>query len=82
MRHKSKTFQASRVLESLGLEVKECEEHAVVFEMDGLDCDIEADEVEENMTIQDVHNRCTMYSCCGDVLNKDIMICPSCKEHC
>ena len=21
-------------------------------------------------------------SCCGDELDKDIMICPSCKEHC
>ena len=22
------------------------------------------------------------YSCCGDILDPDIMMCPSCKEHC
>ena len=23
-----------------------------------------------------------LLSCCGDVLDEDIMICPTCKEHC
>jgi len=26
--------------------------------------------------------QCECYSCCGDLLDKDIMICPTCKEHC
>ena len=23
-----------------------------------------------------------LISCCGDILDEDIMICPTCKEHC
>ena len=25
---------------------------------------------------------CECYSCCGDLLNQDYKICPSCGEHC
>ena len=33
-------------------------------------------------TAKEVISRSDIYSCCGDVLDKDIMICPTCKEHC
>ena len=27
-------------------------------------------------------DECDCYSCCGDLLDEDIRICPTCKEHC
>ena len=30
----------------------------------------------------DIVRKADKYSCCGDVLDEDYMICPTCKEHC
>ena len=29
-----------------------------------------------------IDNGCECYSCCGDLLDEDIRICPTCKEWC
>ena len=52
------------------------------FENDGLFCAIFDDEFEVGDPIKDIISSSTFYSCCGDILDKDSMICPTCKEHC
>lgn len=52
------------------------------FENDGQFCAIFDDEFEVGDPIGDIISASTFYSCCGDILDKDIMMCPSCKEHC
>jgi hypothetical protein len=46
------------------------------------DYEIEFDEFEIGDTASSIENAANIYSCCGDILDKDYMICPSCKEHC
>jgi len=46
------------------------------------DSTIMADDFEVGDTIGDILSVSEFYSCCGDILDKDLMICPSCKEHC
>ena len=52
------------------------------FDDDGQSCSIYDDEFEVGSTAGDIISAATFYSCCGDILDKDYMICPSCKEHC
>lgn len=73
---------AAEIIKSLGLVVDDHNDEQVFFNMDGYDCAIDVSEVESEMTIDQLHRRCEMYSCCGDVLDKDRMLCPTCKEHC
>jgi hypothetical protein len=40
------------------------------------------DEFEIGDSLQTILHKATVYSCCGDPLDRDIMICPTCKEHC
>ena len=37
---------------------------------------------EDIKTLADLNNECVEYSCCGDELDPDHMICETCKEHC
>ena len=39
------------------------------------------DEDIEEYSFEDIVEEADMYSCCGDVLDQDRMMCPSCKEH-
>lgn len=43
---------------------------------------IHLDEFTDINTLKEVLELGEFISCCGDLLDKDIMICPSCKEHC
>lgn len=45
-------------------------------------CSIYDNEFEVGDTLEDITYAATLYSCCGDILDKDLMICPTCKEHC
>ena len=45
-------------------------------------CSILAKEFEVGDEMRDILKASDFYSCCGDILDKDYMICPSCKEHC
>ncbi len=52
------------------------------FEADGMSCSIYEDEFEVGDSVSQIMRAATFYSCCGDPLDKDYMMCPSCKEHC
>jgi hypothetical protein len=72
-------------LESLGLNVEsftlssgEC------FANWSSDYDYEIDlaDFEIGDPISEIEKYANIYSCCGDILDTDYMICPTCKEHC
>jgi len=44
--------------------------------------EIEFDEFDIGDSIETIQNGANLYSCCGDILDRDYMICPTCKEHC
>ena len=52
------------------------------FTNDGAQCSIFDVEFDIKDTAQAILSATAFYSCCGDVLDKDYMICPTCKEHC
>jgi len=52
------------------------------FESDGMTCSIFEDEFELGDSASDILRASPYYSCCGDILDKDLMICPTCHEHC
>jgi hypothetical protein len=52
------------------------------FQDDGQPCSILDNDFEIEDTASDILNASDFYSCCGDILDKDLMICPTCKEHC
>ena len=73
-------------LESLGYEIQDYADNGlpgstVSFTGD-YDYEIAFDEFEIGDTASSIENSADIYSCCGDILDKDYMICPSCKEHC
>jgi len=72
-------------IESLGLTTEsftisngEC----FIYITDDYDYEISTEDFEVGDSIQQIFSRADIYSCCGDVLDKDIMVCPTCKEHC
>lgn len=74
---------AVEVLKGLGMEIVDFDDEKVEFNIDGNSATLEISEIEIGMTCEQVFDRCDLQSgCCGYPLNKDIMICPSCKEHC
>jgi len=80
-------IERTEYLESLGFTEVEYEEWPgsimeYYFESDGMSCSIEADEFEFGDSASQIIGAATFYSCCGNVLNKDSMMCPSCREHC
>jgi len=52
------------------------------FEDDGMNRSIFDCEFDIKDTAPAILSVTTFYSCCGDILDKDYMICPTCKEHC
>jgi hypothetical protein len=72
-------------LESLGLEIES-------FSVDNGKCfayfeddysyEIDLDDFDITDEIQKIYQKADIYSCCGDILDRDIMMCPTCKEHC
>ena len=44
--------------------------------------DISFQDFEIGDTIETINNTANIYSCCGDILDKDYMRCPTCQEHC
>tara|TARA_R110000796_G_scaffold21001_1_gene62084 strand:- start:424 stop:657 length:234 start_codon:yes stop_codon:yes gene_type:complete len=43
--------------------------------------DLDAEEITENEDEKNKYCNDCFYSCCGDELNQDVRICPTCKEH-
>ena len=74
-------------LESLGFTEVECVEvegydTEFHFESDGIPCSIFEDEFQVGDTLSEILRAASFHSCCGDILDKDLMICPTCREHC
>lgn len=74
-------------LESLGFTEVECVEvegydTEFHFESDGMPCSIFEDEFKVGDTPSEILRAASFHSCCGDILDKDLMICPTCHEHC
>lgn len=73
-------------LESFGLTVEsfmllgkgEC----IAYFSDDYDYEISTDDFEVGTPLSEIYAAADIYSCCGDILDKDYMICPTCKEHC
>ena len=68
-------------LESFNVTIEDYDEKSVSF-TDDYSYDIEFDDFEIGDNLSEIENQSNIYSCCGDILDKDYMICPSCKEHC
>jgi hypothetical protein len=73
-------------IESLGFEVQDYDDQGLpgdtIFFSGDYDYEIEFDGFEIGDTSESICNSANIYSCCGDILDKDWMICPTCKEHC
>ena len=71
-------------LKSLNLEVTEVhDDEGVSFEApDCYDAYILFEDFDIGDTQDQICYHAEYYSCCGDRLDKDWMVCPSCLEHC
>jgi len=69
-------------LNSIGMKVEDFDKTNVSFDTGDYSADIEFDEFEIGDSFETIFNRSNIYSCCGDILDKDYMMCPTCYEHC
>jgi hypothetical protein len=53
----------------------------IVFSGEYPDSEIEIGDINEDDTAEDIESKARYMSCCGEVLDKDHMICPECMEH-
>jgi len=67
-------------LESLGFTDVEDNGDNISFEGE-YQMSIDVDDIKLTYTYADIERIADKYSCCGDILDDDIMICPTCKEH-
>ena len=66
-------------LSNWGYEDIEIVGETIWFTDDGMECSILKEEFSDNKKCL---SNVVLYSCCGEVLDKDFMICPKCGEHC
>ncbi len=72
-------------LESLGLSVESFSLKngiCIASFSDDYDYEIDLDEFEMFEEKHKIFQKADIYSCCGDILDRDFMMCPTCKEHC
>jgi hypothetical protein len=73
-------------LESLGYEIQDYDDkglpNSTISFTGDYDYEIEFDEFEIGDSESSIESTANIYSCCGDILDKDYMICPTCHEHC
>ena len=55
---------------------------AYVSFTDGYDYTTEFDDFNIGDSLEEIEKYSNVYSCCGDILDTDYMIYPTCKEHC
>ena len=62
---------------------------SISIECEGIECYLNSEYtciLTENLDgtegIQEILREEVKYSCCGDILDQDHMLCPSCLEHC
>jgi hypothetical protein len=73
----------AKYLQSLGFtDVEDYGGEEICFiDYDGYSRSIFLSEFDTTSSAKEILCSAVIYSCCGDVVNKDYMICPSCKEH-
>ena len=73
-------------LESLGFDIQSFDlgeqSYASFTDKDSDDYEITLDDFEVGDPEHKIYQHADQLSCCGDVLDKDYMMCPTCKEHC
>jgi len=77
--------QKLEYLESLGFDVQPVfgdQSYVSFTDKDSIDFEISLDEFEVGDPMYMIYRSADQLSCCGDVLDKDYMICPTCNEHC
>lgn len=67
-------------LESLGFKVEGQYQDIISFSGD-YDYDISTENFEIGDPINEIVKNADIISCCGDIVDQDYMMCPSCKEH-
>ena len=67
-------------LKGLGVEILDHDHLGVSFRAD-YDYAIEWGEFFVGDSPETICRSADLYSCCGDIVDKDWMICPTCKEH-
>jgi hypothetical protein len=73
---------------SLGVDIEdyslESTQHcpAYVVFTDDYSYSIDMDDFNIGDSLVEIESYADAMSCCGDVLDRDYMICPTCKEHC
>jgi hypothetical protein len=87
IKNMNNNLQKVAYLESLGIEVHDYDTKGlptdtVAFSTSEGDFDIEFDCFDIGDTLVKICYVANQYSCCGDILDPDYMICPTCKEHC
>ena len=68
-------------LKSIGFDVEDYD-NTTVLVLDDYNSEIHLSDFEIGDSFENIQNGATWFSCCGDELDKDFMICPSCREHC
>ena len=72
-------------LESFGFEVESfimSNGKCIANFRDDYDYEIDLDDFDLDCSREKIYQVADMYSCCGDILDRDYMMCPTCKEHC
>ena len=67
-------------LKSLGVQVLESITD-VEFTANGYDYGISFNDFQIGDSLETICQNADLYSCCGDIVDQDLMMCPSCKEH-
>lgn len=76
-------YKKADYLEGLGCEIVDLRGTYIDFKYEDYDYIINAEAFNTGDTIKTILGYAEILSaCCGETLDKDRMICPSCKEHC
>jgi len=68
-------------LKGLGAEIEDFDNLEVGFKVDGYYYGIAFNDFEISDRLETICRSADLYSCCGDIVDQDWMMCPSCKEH-
>ena len=68
-------------LKSIGAEIHDSFGTEVLFTANGYDYGISFSDFEIGDSLETICQNADLYSCCGDIVDQDWMMCPSCKEH-
>lgn len=68
-------------LRSNGAYIEDHDTEEVSYHFDGYDYRISWDDFDVTDSMTRIKSSSDLYSCCGDVVDQDYMMCPTCKEH-